>query len=484
MTGGREAPGRKRVRRLRHRTYEVLEQAMPGDRLAQFVHAFLMIVIVASVTAVVLESVPSLEEAFEPEFLAVEILTIMIFTVEYALRVWAAVDYPPFRHMPAWQARLRFAATGGAIVDLLTILPFYLSVFVEGDLRVFIVFRLLRFLKLARYSPGVRSLYEAVYEERRALAACLVILSGLVIASASVMYLVERHAQPDKFGTIPDAMWWAVVTLATVGYGDVVPITPLGKVVASVTALMGLVMIALPVGIVATAFSEVIHRRDFVVTWGMIARVPLFADLGAEEVAQIMRLLRSQMVEGGEVIVRRGDVGHSMYLIASGRVEIELSDGRHAYLADGQFFGEMAVLKSARRSATVRALQRTQLLVLDARDLRMLMASRPDIGKRIHEVAHARAEELRRAAVAGHAPAPGDGTQAEASEEAAATMGEPGGTVGEAQEGHGGPILEPDAPGHPDAFPGLDLPAPDPDEEEVDGPAPPHPGHETPRRRR
>jgi voltage-gated potassium channel len=483
MTGGREAAGRKRVRRLRHRTYEVLEQAMPGDRLAQYVHAFLMFVIVLSVAAVVLESVPSLQEAFEPEFLAVEILTIMIFTVEYALRVWAAVDYPPFRHMPAWQARLRFAVTGGAIIDLLTILPFYLSLFLEGDLRVFIVFRLLRFLKLARYSPGVRSLYEAIYEERRALAACLVILSGLVIASASVMYLVERHAQPDKFGTIPDAMWWAVITLATVGYGDVVPITPLGKVVASITALMGLVMIALPVGIVATAFSEVIHRRDFVVTWGMIARVPLFADLGAEEVAQIMRLLRSQMVEGGEIIVRRGDLGHSMYFIASGRVEIELSDGRHAYLGDGQFFGEMAVLKSARRSATVRALQRTQLLVLDARDLRMLMASRPDIGTRVHEVAQARAEELRKAASAEAALTPGDGTQAEAAEEAGVVVGTPAAHPRKVRQAHADPILEPGDRGQAEAFPDLDLPRVEPEEEEVDE-APPRPDRDPPRKRR
>jgi voltage-gated potassium channel len=392
MSAGRTEPGRKRVRRLRHRTYEVLEQAMPGDRLAQFVHAFLMVWIVASVAAVVLESVPSLRSEYEPEFLTVEILSILIFTVEYGLRVWAAVDYPPYRLQAPWRARLRFALTGGAIVDLLTIVPFYVSRLVEGDFRVFIVFRLIRFLKLARYSPGMRSLYEAVYEERRALAACLVILSGLVIGAASVMHLVERTAQPDKFGTIPDAMWWAVVTLATVGYGDAVPITVLGKIVASATALMGLVMLALPVGIIATAFSEVIHRRDFVVTWGMIARVPLFSDLGAEEVAQIMRLLRSQMSEPGEIIVRRGDVGHAMYFIASGQVEIDLPNGQHALLGDGQFFGEMAVLKSTRRSATVRSLVRTQLLVLDARELRLLMASRPDIGARIHEVARARAE--------------------------------------------------------------------------------------------
>ena len=196
-----------------------------------------------------------------------------IFTAEYGLRLWSCVDYPPYRRVGPIRARLAFARTGGAIVDLLTIVPLYaVWLFPDADLRVLIVLRLLRFMKLARYSPGIRSLYEAVYDERRALAACLVILIGLVIATASLMHIVERAAQPEKFGTIPDAMWWAVITLATVGYGDVVPITPLGKILASATALLGLVMIALPVGIVATAFSEVIHRRQFVVTWGMIAR--------------------------------------------------------------------------------------------------------------------------------------------------------------------------------------------------------------------
>nr|WP_256515698.1 cyclic nucleotide-gated ion channel [Alsobacter ponti] len=360
--------------------------------MSRYVHRFLIALVLVSVTATILESVPELEAAHKAVFNGIERLTIAVFSVEYALRLWAAVDYPPYRRMGAWRARLAFARTGPAIIDLLTILPFYLALVAPDiDLRVFVLLRLIRFLKLARYSPGIRSLYEAVYDERRALAACLVILFGLVIGTASVMHMAERAAQPEKFGTIPDAMWWAIVTLATVGYGDAVPVTPLGKVIASLTALMGLVMIALPVGIIATAFAEVIHRREFVVTWGMIARVPLFAALSAEEVAEIMRLLRSQAAERGSIIVRRGDVGHSMYFIASGQVEIELPEGERHVLGDGQFFGEIAVLKNARRTATVRATVRTQLLVLDAADLRALMQKRPDIAENIHRVARERA---------------------------------------------------------------------------------------------
>src|SRR5215212_4016001 len=161
----------------------------------------------------------------------------------------------------------------------------------------------MRFFKLARYSSGLTSLLEAIYSERHALLATLLILSGLVLTMASFMYLAERDAQPDRFGTIPDAMWWAIVTLTTVGYGDSVPVTAAGKLLASLTAIMGIVMLALPVGIIATAFSEVIHRREFVVTWTMVAKVPVFADLGAAAVAEIMDLLQSRTVPKGDVIV-------------------------------------------------------------------------------------------------------------------------------------------------------------------------------------
>jgi voltage-gated potassium channel len=190
--------------------------------------------------------------------------------------------------------------------------------------------------------------------------------------AASIMYLVEREAQPDKFGTIPDAMWWAIVTLGTVGYGDVVPITVPGKLVAGVTILFGLMMVALPVGIIASAFANEIRRRDFVVTWSMLARFPLFAELNAIEIGDIMRLLKAQTFNTGDVIIRKGEEGHSMYFIAAGEVEIELPKDR-VRLGAGKFFGEVAVLKRSKRSATAIALSRTNLLILEAHDLHALM---------------------------------------------------------------------------------------------------------------
>jgi len=246
-----------------------------------------------------------------------------------------------------------------------------------------------RFLKLARYSPAMRSLLDALYSERRALFGCFVILLGATLLAASVMHVVEGHAQPDKFGTIPEAMWWAIVTLGTIGYGDVVPVTVLGRIVASVTIFVGLIMVALPIGIVATAFADEVHRRDFVVTWGMVARVPLFAELQATDIADIMRLLRAQQLEAGDVIAKRGEPAHSMYFVAAGEVEIELKHER-VRLGAGHFFGEIAVLRRARRSATIIALTRTSLLVLDAHDLHVLMEREPRIAEHIHEVARSR----------------------------------------------------------------------------------------------
>lgn len=322
---------------LRRRLYEILEQGPVGDRTSDFVGRMLVLLIVINLTAVVLESVPWIATRYSPWFMIIELVSLIVFTVEYLLRLWVAVEHAPYRHLKPRMARLKYATSAGGIVDLLAVLPFWFAFAVPEEFRVILAFRIVRFLKIARYSAAIRSLLDVLYSERRALFGCVVILLGTTLMAASLAHLVEREAQPDKFGTIPDAMWWAIVTLGTIGYGDVVPVTVLGKLVAGVTIFLGLVMIALPVGIIANGFAEEIHRRDFVVTWGMVARVPLFAELNASEIADIMRLLRAQQVEPGAVIARRGDPAHSMYFIAAGEVDIELPHDR-VRLGVGHFF--------------------------------------------------------------------------------------------------------------------------------------------------
>jgi voltage-gated potassium channel len=382
---------------IRRRVYELLEPGS-GDRAARAIDLLLISLVLVNVTAVVLESVPGFARAFTPLFLVIEVVSVAVFTIEYILRLWSAPEHAPLADRSNWSARLRFALAPQSLIDLLAIAPVYAGLFVDGDLRAFLVLRLLRFFKLARYSPGIASLSEAIYSERRALLASAVILFGTVLIAASLMTIVEGEAQPDKFGTIPGAMYWAALTLTTVGYGDVVPVTHLGRLLAALTAFVGWIMLALPVGIIASAFAREIHRRDFVVTWNMVARVPLFAGLDADELSEILRSLRSQSCERGEVIVRRGEAAESMYLIAEGEVEIELPD-RRVTMGPGHFFGEIAALKKSERSATVRALDHAKLLVLDAADLHHLMDRSPRMAERIREVA---AERVGREALEEH----------------------------------------------------------------------------------
>jgi len=374
---------------LRRQVYEVLEEGPIGGLANRLVTRALIVLIVINLVAAILESVPSLEQQYATLFVVIELLSLAVFTIEYALRLWVAPEHERDRDLPDHRARLKYALSPAGIVDLFSVLPFWLAPFLPGDLRSILVLRVFRFLKLARYSPGMRSLLDALYGERRALFGCMLILFGATIIVASIMHLIERDAQPDKFGTIPEAMWWAIVTLGTIGYGDVVPVTPLGRLVASFAIFGGLIMVALPVGIIATAFAEAIHRRDFVVTWSMVARVPLFAGLSAEEIADIMRLLRARTVEAGDVIAHRGEPAHSMYLISEGEVEIELPE-RRVRLTDGTFFGEVALLRHTHRSGTVTATRKTRLLVLDAQDFHALIARMPALAAHVHKTAQAR----------------------------------------------------------------------------------------------
>jgi voltage-gated potassium channel len=371
---------------LRRRVYEILDKGMAGSGIADVIHGALIALILLNVAAAILESVPSIEADHARAFFWLEVLSVAVFTVEYAARLWSSVEHPPLEGLSGWRARLHSACSPAMLLDLVSFLPFYLGLLFSIDLRFVLLLRLLRFFKLARYSPGFASLTDAVWTERRALVASTLMFLGVLVMSASVMRFAEQAAQPDKFATIPDAMWWAVITLTTVGYGDVYPITPFGKVVAGVTAMLGVAMLAMPVGIIATSFAREIQRRDFVVTWSLVARVPLFAGLDAGSIARIMRVLKSTSYAPGAIICRKGEPAHSMYFVAEGEVEVHLPD-RHVRLTAGQFFGEIAVMQRAERSASIFACGRVKLLSLDALDLRNLMFDHPAIAAAIEAVA-------------------------------------------------------------------------------------------------
>ncbi|QDP20878.1 cyclic nucleotide-gated ion channel [Bradyrhizobium cosmicum] len=372
---------------LRDRLYELLEHDplaySAGSRFIQLIIG----VIVLNVTAMILASVPELDAEFGALFSGITILSVIVFALEYAARLWTVAGHTQ-RKASALADRLGYAFSTLGIIDLLAFLPAAI-VLATGRHATLAALGVLPFFKLIRYSPAMRSLLAAVHAERRALIGCIVILIGAVLTFASLLYAIERDVQPDKLGTIPQAMWWAIVTLGTVGYGDVVPVTALGKFVSVFTIVSGFAMIALPVAIISTAFAEEVKRRDFVVTWGMLARVPLFSHLSAAEIADIMRLLRARTVEQDEILVRRGDAASSMYFITAGEVEIALPS-QQVRLADGTFFGEIALLHKTKRSGTVTATRKTRLLVLDAHDFHALIERMPTLAEHVHTTAKAR----------------------------------------------------------------------------------------------
>ncbi|MGY3444487.1 voltage-gated potassium channel [Bradyrhizobium sp. USDA 4473] len=373
--------------RLRDRLYELLERDdLPhsgGSRFAGIIVA----IIAVDVLAAILVSVPEIDAQFGWALASIEIAAVAAFALEYAARLWSVVGHS-LRDMTALQARREYAFSALGMIDLLAFLPSAIALAI-GDRTALVLFGMLPFLKLVRYSTAMRSLLAALHAERRTLFGCVVILTGAVLLFASLLYAIEHKVQPDKFGTMPQAMWWAIVTLGTVGYGDVVPVTPLGRIVTVVAIVVGFAMIALPVAIISTAFADEVRRRDFVVTWGMLARVPLFSHLNAADIADIMRLLRSQTIEAGEVLVRRGDAASSMYFITAGEVEIDLPSQR-VRLADGTFFGEIALLRRTNRSGTVTATRKTKLLLLDAQDFHALIERMPALSAHVRETAEAR----------------------------------------------------------------------------------------------
>jgi voltage-gated potassium channel len=372
---------------LRDRLYELLEHDHLADSVGARFVAAIILVIILDVTAMTLASVPEIEARFGALLTSIKIGAAVVFALEYAARLWSVAGHTP-RGVSPWRDRIGYVFSGLGIIDLMAFLPAAIALAI-GDRSLLVLFGVLPFFKLIRYSPAMRSLLAAIHAERRTLFGCFVILTGAVLLFATLLWSIERDAQPDKFGTVPQAMWWAIVTLGTVGYGDVVPITPLGKVVSVFTIVSGLVMIALPIAIISTAFAEEVRRRDFVVTWGMLARVPLFSHLSATEIADIMRLLQARTIEAGEVLVRRGEVAKSMYFITAGEVEIELPNQR-VRLTDGTFFGEIALLHRTKRSGTVTANRKTRLLVLDAQDFHALIDRMPTLAAHVHRTAKAR----------------------------------------------------------------------------------------------
>jgi len=366
-------------RRLRRRTYALLEREAHSPA-ATAVHGGLVALVIINVIAAVCETVPSVVARHGTLLERIETVSLVVFVAEFMARLWAAPEDPIRGRLGPLRARLAWLRSGAGIIDFVAVAPFVLAALTGVDLRVLALLRLLRILKIARYSPGFRSLIEAIRIERHALAACIAILGVAVLIAATAMYLAERDVQPERFGTVPDAMWWAVATITTVGYGDVVPASTLGRLIGAATMVTGLVMLALPVAIIATSFARVIARNEFVASSSMVARMPLFDGLDAAAILDLLPSIATRTYDAGEVILPKGEAVRALHLVARGEIELERARKRVRF-GPGEAFGGHHDDTAA--TLAVRAVKRSRLLVVQEHDLVELCDRLPELTERI-----------------------------------------------------------------------------------------------------
>jgi voltage-gated potassium channel len=245
----------------RSKAYQLLEGHSNIGIVAKSINLFLIILIITNVIAAIFESESHFHQQFLSEFAAFEFISLSIFCGEYLLRLWCCVEAKEYAHLSKSKARIRYVFTAIALIDLIAILPFIIAMFFSIDLRSLRLIRVLRLLKLTHYFKGFNIFISVIAKELKSITAAMMVMIFLIIIAASLMHAIEGKLQPDTFGSILRSLWWSVVTMTTVGYGDVVPITALGKVIATIIMLIGVGLVALPAGMLAARFGEELRER-------------------------------------------------------------------------------------------------------------------------------------------------------------------------------------------------------------------------------
>jgi voltage-gated potassium channel len=248
--------------KIKSRIYEILEGSVRDDKAHRAFEIFIVTLITTNVVAVMMETERAFHLRYAGALRTFDIISVAIFTIEYLLRIWVCTNDPKFKGPIS--GRVRFALSPLALIDIMAILPFYLPLVIPFDLRILRAVRLIRLarlLKIGRYSEALKLFGRVLKAKKEELIAALFILFILLIVSASLLYYVENPAQPEKFSSIPASMWWGVVTLTTVGYGDIYPITPLGKFLGAIISLLGIGFFAMPAGLLSAGFIEEIKKK-------------------------------------------------------------------------------------------------------------------------------------------------------------------------------------------------------------------------------
>jgi voltage-gated potassium channel len=338
----------------------------------------------------ILRTVPTLGRDVLGTFGILELSIGALFVVEWLLRIWTAPERYHAGAMSDAKARLIYLVSPLGIIDAGAPMVFFVGdrLFGLGG-PIAEVCELLAVFKLTRYFPGLDLVFSVLRIEMRPLGAALAALLTLLLLASSGMYYLERDAQPELFASIPHSMWWGIVTIATVGYGDMAPITLWGKLWAGAVLLIGIALFAVPAGILANGFAVELKKREFIVTWRLIAKLPLFADLDAAVIASVARLLQPRAMPKDSIIVRKGEPGHAMYFVVGGQAEVHV-EPQKVKLGPGTYFGEIALLMDVPRKATVVAATDCELLELGGVEFQRVCDEYPQLKARVEREAAAR----------------------------------------------------------------------------------------------
>ncbi len=348
----------------------------------------------AGLLSVALLSLDGLSLGFQYFLMGIIVVVAVVFLGEYAARIWCAPAAAQFVGLSATRARVLWAVSANGLIGLLAVVPALVittgALSVDNDTSSMFCF--LWVLKLSAHAPAMNTLARVISNERATLASVFIVFIIVLVSAAAATHLLEYDRQPQLFGSIPASLWWAVVTLTTTGYGDVVPMTAGGRIVGSVVMVSGIVVLALITGILATGFAEEERRREYLRVWEQVVKVPMFNELGTVTLSEIVNKLRVRHYPARIVVVRRDEPGDSMFFISEGEVEVRLPHGI-VKLGQGAFFGEMALLDRLPRTATIATTDPTTLLVLYASDFYEVASHIPSLVEAVEREARRRRAE-------------------------------------------------------------------------------------------